>query len=308
MEWQQLLGFYQAAKLGSFTKAADATFRTQSALTQQVKALEEELQCRLFERLGRRVQLTQAGEKLLKFAEETFARYDHLKEEMQDLQGRPGGRLRLAAPFTTLFHLLPAAIKEYVRQFPHVELTILDRPQGQVIRLVQSGDIDFGLVLEAVAPKSLTRVRWRQVHTALMVPEGHPLSLAEKVSLADIARHPLILPPRSLEYSGRERLEDMFRQENLQYQMVMESANVELSALYVSLGLGLAFATISGESLNLKPENIVFLPLDHYFQPGHIVLIAKSTRETAPYKQAFIKLLLGENGPGADSPLSQTHL
>ncbi len=300
MEWQQLLGFYQAAKLGSFTKAAEATFRTQSALTQQVKALEEELQCRLFERLGRQVRLTQAGEKLLKFAEETFARYESLKEEVQDLLGRPGGRLRLAAPFTTLFHLLPATIKEYARRFPHVELTILDRPQVQVIRLVQSGDIDFGLVLEAAAPKSLTRTRWRQVRTALMVPEGHPLARAGKVSLKAIARHPLILPPRTLEYSGRERLEDMFRQENLQYQVVMESANVELSALYVSLGLGIAFATISGDRINLKPENIVFLPLDHYFQAGHIVLIAKPAREPAPYKQAFVQLLLREDGSRPD--------
>ncbi|MDI6852863.1 MAG: LysR family transcriptional regulator [Deltaproteobacteria bacterium] len=300
MEWQQLLGFYQTAKLGSFTKAAEATFRTQSALTQQVKALEEELQCRLFERLGRQVRLTQAGEKLFKFAEETFARYEHLKEEMQDLLGRPGGRLRLAAPFTTLYHLLPATIKEYARRFPHVELTILDRPQGQVIRLVQSGDIDFGLVLEAAAPKNLVRTRWRRVRTAIMVPEGHPLTRTERVSLEAIARHPLILPPRSLEYSGRERLEDMFRQENLRYQVVMESANVELSALYVSLGLGLAFATISGDRLSLKPENIVFLPLDHYFQTGHIVLITKPAREIAAYKQAFIQLLLGEGDSEAD--------
>ena len=75
MEWQQLLGFFQVAKLGSFTRAAAATFRTQSALSQQVKALEEELDCRLLERLGKRqLRLTPAGEKLLDFAQALLGR------------------------------------------------------------------------------------------------------------------------------------------------------------------------------------------------------------------------------------------
>lgn len=74
MEWQQLLGFYQVAKLGSFTKAAEATFRTQSALSQQVKALEEELGGQLIERLAkRRLQLTPAGEKALCLCPKAFA-------------------------------------------------------------------------------------------------------------------------------------------------------------------------------------------------------------------------------------------
>ena len=92
MEWQQLLGFYQVAKLGSFTKAAAATFRTQSALSQQVKALEEELDCQLLERLGkRRLRLTPAGEKLLAFAQGLLAQWETLTEELRDLKGRPQG-------------------------------------------------------------------------------------------------------------------------------------------------------------------------------------------------------------------------
>ncbi len=295
MEWQQLLGFCQVARLGSFTKAAEATFRTQSALSQQVKALEEELQCQLLERRGRRVFLTQAGERLLKFAEETLARYELLKEDLQGLRGRSQGRLRLAAPFTTLYHLLPSTVREYVRRHPHVELTILDRPQRQVIALVQGGEVDFGLVLETVAPKNLTRIRWRRVHTALMVPEGHPLAGTSKVSLKAIARQPLILPPQSLEHSGRERLEEMFRREGLEFQVVMESANVELSALYVEMGLGVGFATISQDFPPFR-RSLAFLPLDHYFRPSHLVVIAKPHQVRKPHHQAFLELLLGKPG------------
>lgn len=294
MEWQQLLGFRQAAKLGSFTKAAEATFRTQSALTQQVKALEEELQCRLFERSGRQVRLTPAGERLLEFAEATLAGFDRLKEDLHELLGRPRGRLRLAAPFTTLYHLLPDLVKEYATRFPQVELTIWDRPQREVISLVQRGEVDFGLALASLVPKNLTTIPWRRVRTALMVPHGHPLTRTRKVSLAALARYPLILPPPSLGYAGRARLEDMFRREGLDYRVIMESANVELTALYVEMGLGLGFATVSGDLSPLVSRKLAFLPLDHYFRPDHLALMARSDKDLASYKQAFRKLLCGE--------------
>ena len=86
MEWQQIIGFHHVAKLGSFTKAAEATFRTQSALSQQIKTLESELDCQLFERIGkRRLRLTSAGERFLRFSEAILEKYEHLTEELDEL-------------------------------------------------------------------------------------------------------------------------------------------------------------------------------------------------------------------------------
>ncbi len=189
MEWQQLLGFYQVAKLGSFTKAAEATFRTQSALSQQVKALEAELGSQLIERLAKRgLQLTPAGAKLFAFAQGLLQQWDGLLEELQALKGRPQGPLSLAAPFTTLYHLLPEALLSYLRQFPQVELSLLDRPQAAVFTLVKNGDIDFGLALESRVPKDLAARRWQPVDTVLLVPLGHPLTRARRVTWRQIAR------------------------------------------------------------------------------------------------------------------------
>lgn len=79
MEWQQIVGFYHVVRLGSFTKAADVTFRTQSALSQQIKSLEQELECRLLERIGRkRLRLTLGGEQLFQFAQTIMEKHDHL--------------------------------------------------------------------------------------------------------------------------------------------------------------------------------------------------------------------------------------
>ncbi len=88
MDWSQIIGFYYVAKHGSFTKAADTIFKTQSALTHQIKSLETELDCLLFERIGKRkIRLTEAGERLFSFAEEMIQKYNYLIDDLNELKG-----------------------------------------------------------------------------------------------------------------------------------------------------------------------------------------------------------------------------
>jgi DNA-binding transcriptional LysR family regulator len=295
MEWQQLLGFYQVVKLGSFTKAAEATFRTQSALSQQVKALEDELGSRLLERLGKRqLRLTPAGEKLLDFAQTLLARFETLKEELHEIKGQNQGGLRLAAPFTTLYHLLPKFLQVYRQQFPNVDLILLDRSQAAVLALVKNGDIDFGLALASQVPRDLLALRWQPVQTVLMVPRDHPLAHLKRITLRHIARQPLILPPRGPEYPGRRILDEQFRKLGLSPNIVMESANVELSALYVDLGLGVSFATLARDLPALPWRHLAFLPLPRYFKPDHLAVVLRRDKILTLYKKAFINLLFGD--------------
>ena len=295
MEWQQIIGFYQVAKLGSFTKAGDATFRTQSALSQQIKALEQELDCHLFERIGKRkLRLTSAGERFFEFAEAILESYDCLKEDLSELQGLQKGRLRLAAPFTTLYHLVPETLKEYVIQFPYVELTILDRSQQIVIELVRNGDIDLGFTLESEVPKDLALLRWKKVETVLMVPVGHPLVEAARVTLRQIAKYPLILPPKDLRFTCRRILEDRFQKLGFDYQIVMESSNVELTSLYVEMGLGISFATVVRDLPALEKRNLVFIPMNTLLKPDFIAVVMRRDKVLTSYKSAFINILFGE--------------
>jgi len=293
MEWQQIIGFYYVAKLGSFTKAADATFRTQSALSQQVKNLEQELGCRLLERIGRRkLRLTSAGQRFFKFSETSLKRYQSLTEELNELKGLQKGLLRMAAPFTTLYHLVPFALKTYITQFPNVELTILDRSQQHILELVKNGDIDFGLVLESNVPKNFTSLRWNKVRTVLMTPLGHALTKAKRVTLKQIGKYPLILPPINLKY--RSNLEERFQKLGIECHVIMESSNVELSSLYVEMGLGISFATIVTDLPELRKRKLAFLSMDHLFKPDHIVVVMRKDKTLVSYKKAFIKILFEE--------------
>lgn len=293
MEWQQIIGFYYVAKLGSFTKAANSTFRTQSAISQQIKNLEEELGCQLLDRIGKRkLRLTSAGERFFKFSENILERYDSLTEELNKLKGLQIGHLRMAAPFTTLYHLIPFALKSYIKKFPNVELTILDRSQQDILDLIKNGDIDLGLVLESNVQTDLTAIRWKKVRTVLMTPIGHPLAKVKRVTLKQIGKYPLILPPKNIKY--RSNLEKRFQKLGIDHHIIMESSNVELSSLYVEMGLGISFATIVKDLPELKKRRLAFFPMDHLFKPDYIVVVMRKNKTLISYKNAFVKILFEE--------------
>jgi len=301
MEWQQIVGFHQVARKASFTRAAEATFRTQSALSQQVKALEEELGCRLIERIGKRqLRLTEAGERFLRFAQSVLTSYEGCREELQELQGTPTGELRLAAPFTTLYHLFPRVLQEFPRRFPRVRLSILDRSQKEVLDLVRHRDIDFGLALESAAPRDLAVRRWQEVEMVLVTPREHPLTGLAAVTVEDIARYPLILPPRGQRSPGRQRLEALFHKQGLDYRVVMESSNVELSSLYVELGLGITFATMVRGLPLARQRSLAFIPMSHYVPPDFIGVIMRKDKIISTPLRAFMDLLFEGCRPGLD--------
>lgn len=295
MEWQQLLGFYQVAKLGTFSQAGKAIFRKPSALAQQVKALEAELDCRLIERVGKRqLHLTLAGEKLFAFCQSLLTIWDSCKEELDEIKGLQKGALRLAAPFTTIYHLLPEALQKYIPQFPQVALTLLDRSQPSVLALVNSGDVDFGLVLQSMVPKDLNALPWLPVETMLITCQDHPLTRIHPVTLEEIAGYPLILPPGDRSYGGRRTLADQLRNRGLHHRILLESSNVELSALYVEMGLGISYATIARGLTHLKDRNLAFISLSRYFPPDYLAVVMRRDKFLPSYKKAFLNILVGD--------------
>jgi DNA-binding transcriptional LysR family regulator len=293
MQWQQIVGFLHVARSGSFTKAAEATFRTQSALSQQIKALEEELGCALFERISKRkLHMTAAGERFAKFAEAVLRHHESLQEELNELKEIQAGPLRIAAPFTTLYHLLPKTLKDYVERFPLVQITVLDRPQHEVIDMVRNGDIDFGLALESIIPEGFIAVRWKRVETMLMTPKGHPLAEMENLTLEHLAEYPLILPPKGQAWSNRAALEQQFQRLRLAYHVILESSNVDLTSVYVEMGLGVAFASIVRDLPSLVARELEFVPLNDYFDHEYVAVVMRKDKTLASYKRAFLDSLV----------------
>jgi DNA-binding transcriptional LysR family regulator len=185
-------------------------------------------------------------------------------------------------------------LQKYIQQFPEVDLTILDRSQRSVIALVKSGDIDFGLALESLVPKDLTTIPWLPVDSMLITSLDHPLTKMHPVTLEAIAGYPLILPPQDRAYGARGTLTDQLRKRGLNHHILLESSNVELSALYVEMGLGVSFAIISRGLQYLEDRNLAFISLSRYFPPGYLAVIMRRDKFLAAYKKAFLPILLGD--------------
>jgi DNA-binding transcriptional LysR family regulator len=268
------------------------TYRTQSALTQQIKRLEEELDCQIFERIGKRkILLTPAGEKLFEFTEKLFTNHEILLEEIENLKGLHKGRLSIAAPFTTLSQLLPPVIEAFIKQYPQVELSLFDREQDKVFELIHGGEADLGLTLESIVTSGLESVRWKKVETMTMIPAEHPLLDMSEASLEQISRYPLILPPKGS--IPRKKLEKCFEDSNLSYRVIMESSNIELSAVYVEMGLGISFATIVTDLPVFAQRAFKFVPIEH-FDADYISLVFRKDRAFKSILKAFIDIARGD--------------
>ena len=126
-----------------------------------------------------------------------------------------------------------------------------------------------------------------------MTPPRHPLTQEKKVSLASIAQYPLILPPKSSSIKHRSRLEELFHEHNLNYFVIMESSNVELSSLYVEMGLGVSFASIARELPIFKKRKIELVLLDHYLTAEHICVATRRDKKMYSFQSAFLNLLFG---------------
>ena len=154
VELSQLISFYHVARLGSVSRAAGIVFRTQPAVSQQIRALEEELGCRLLHRIGRRRLVpTPEGERLWRFAADLIRQVDQTVQDIHSIQGGERGHVRIAAPFTTCFHVLPETIKRFRDRYPQARVTVLDRPQEAALALVKEGEADFAIALDSAVPR-----------------------------------------------------------------------------------------------------------------------------------------------------------
>jgi DNA-binding transcriptional LysR family regulator len=180
----------EVASHGSFSAAADALSYTQSAVSQQIAALEREAGSRLVERSARGVRLTDAGRALVSHADAILARLADAEDELQAIAGLRGGRLRVAAFPSACATLMPLAVRRFRELHPGVELSLLPADPDDALRLLRTGEADVALSIEATfactTPDDIERVELLDDPMYIMLPAGHPLADRARVRLGDL--------------------------------------------------------------------------------------------------------------------------
>ncbi len=193
MELYQLEYFVAVAQEGSFTRAAKRCLVTQPTLSQQIQKLERELGQPLFQRLGRRVELTEAGRVLYEKAQSILQLAQQAQHEVEEVSGQGMGRVIVGAIPTIAPYLLPELVQKFQQRYPQAELSLEEDLTDHLLAKCAQGELDLAIMAMPVKHDQLNvRPLWSEP-LLLAVPQGHPLATKSKVTVRDLAKEPFIL-------------------------------------------------------------------------------------------------------------------
>ena len=237
-----LRAFCQVARLGSVSRAAEALYLSQPAVTLQLQALERELGVRLLERSGRRLSPTREGALLYEMARPLVEGLDNLAATFREqVRGLDAGELNVAAGSSTILYLLPGIVDAFRREHADVRLSLHNVTGAGGLDLLRSDAVDLavGSMLDVPADLSYTPVY--SFEPMLIMPPDHPLAERTDLSLEDLSPYGLILPPKRL---TTYRLIDLvFQQNRVPYTVALEVGGWEVIKQYVAMGLGISIVT-----------------------------------------------------------------
>lgn len=243
MTLRQLRIFATVAKLGSFTQAAESLRVRQPSVTLLIQGLEREFGVKLFEKLGNRIRLTGAGEKLLQSAEDVLAELESLKNQMDEIKGLERGRIRIGGSALAAASFLPVAIQKFKKEHPGIEVILKIQRTDDLEEGLLDGELDIAIVSWVLRSTLLVGEPYREEEIVAIAPPKHPLARKRSVSLETLAREPLIAPGKGIR--ARELLEQKFAQEGIPF-----VPGIEIAAPFavrdtirnaVASGLGIGF-------------------------------------------------------------------
>jgi DNA-binding transcriptional LysR family regulator len=238
MEVRQLQIFRTLAEELNFTRTAEVVNTVQSNVTAQIKSLEEELGVPLFDRLGRRVVLTDAGRRFLPFAEQALAAMEQGQRALRN-GSTPSGPLRISAPESILTYRLPPVLRIYRRRFPSVELVFVPHIGNSYVTELESGKIDLALgMCDSPSNPAYCRARLRTERIFLFGDPGHALVKRRTVKPSDLAAQHLLLTEVGCGY--RAKLDRVLALQNVRPGNITEFSSIEAMKQCVRVGMGLA--------------------------------------------------------------------
>lgn len=237
MDIPALEAFVAVANSGSFSEASQSLHITQPAVSKRVAQLESQLGERLFDRVGRQVLLTEAGQTLLPRARHILAEAQDAIRALNNLKGEVGGTLTLGTSHHVGLHRLPPVLRTYSARYPQVNLDLRFLDSEQACLMVGRGELELALVTlpDPLADELVATPIW---HDRLRVALGidHPLAALPVITLRELAEHAAILPPPGS--FTRELIDRLFAAQGLKIQARMSTSYLETIKMMVSVGLG----------------------------------------------------------------------
>ena len=290
MNIQQFRYANEVARRGlKVSEAAEALHTSQPGVSKQLREFERELGVAIFIRRGRRLtEVTDAGREILAGIERILAEIANLRTVGQEHASASKGSLAVAVTHTQARYALPPVVTEFKQRFPEVKLKLLQGNPHQLARHVLDGEADLAIATEALTEyPELVTLPGYQWHHCVVVPEGHALARAKRLTLEAIAAHPIVTYDAT--FAGRTAVDKAFAARGLHPEVALTALDSDVIKSYVALGLGVGI--ISARAFRAgKDEGLVALSCDHLFPAQTTRIAYRRGAYLRSYTVEFIRL------------------
>ena len=303
MDFDQLETFIEVARLTSFSRAAEKRFRTQPAISSQIRLLEEEVGAKLLDRSGGKVSLTASGKVFLKFAEELLESRKAMVTAIAETERVPRGEIVVGANEGTCLHILPEVFAEFKKQYPDVNIGITRSDYAGILESVIDNSVDFGIVSLPVTDNRLKVVLIHRDELVIIVPPKHALAKMKSATIAEAAAFPLIVPKGG---HTRDALENLFYERKLKPRYTMELDSSELLKRFVAADAGLGFIAKSNVLEDIRANALVTIPISDATIRRDLALVFRKDKALSRAALAFIDTAVRIKGKDAAASSKRT--
>ncbi|HEX3586904.1 MAG TPA: LysR family transcriptional regulator [Candidatus Angelobacter sp.] len=303
MDFDQLETFLEVARHTSFSRAAERRFRTQPAISSQIRALEEEVGARLFDRSGGKVALTGAGKLFQQYAEQALDARKAMLTTVAEMERVPRGEIVVGANEGTCLHILPEVFAEFKKLYPNVGVQISRLERAKIMESIMDNSVDFGVVSAPVDDKRLTVVNIHRDELVIIVPPGHPLSFMSQASISQVVSFHVLLPKLG---RTRDALENLFEERHLKPRVAMELDSSELLKRFVAADVGIGFIARSNVMEDVKAGVLAAIAMADASIRRDLALVFRKDKALSRAALAFIEIAvkIKQATPAAATPQS----
>ncbi len=288
MDFDQLATFVYVAKLKSFSRAGQKVFRSQSAVSAQIRQLEQAYHARLLDRSAKSVELTPAGEVLFEYAEKMLRLRDESIQVVADRGNVVQGPVVFGANEATCLYVMPDIFAEFQRRFPLVRISIYRNFSHKILQRVEDGSIDVGIV---TLPTKSPNLKVHHIHRdrlRFMVSTRNPLAQRSKLTLEEVASQPLIFPRTGF---TRQVLDKLFRPYRSRIHVTMELPSIGMIKRFVGADAGVSFISESFARDQVKAGEVKLLTVEGVDLFRELGLVYRRDRSLPRAAQALIALI-----------------
>jgi DNA-binding transcriptional LysR family regulator len=289
MQIDSLKVFCDLAETESFTKAAQINSVTQSAVSQQISALERAFKSLLIERSKKKFRLTREGQVLYDYSKQIIQTYESLHSRLQELKDIISGTIRVATIYSIGLHDLPPYIKRFMKSYPTVNIHVEYRRANQVYEDVLSNVVDLGLVAYPVRDSKLEIVPLRKEPLILIAHPQHPFAKQKSIKLKALAGQKVISFEPDI--PTRKALDKILKEHDVEVNHVMEFDNVETVKRAVEIDAGISIVPQGTVTQEIAKQTLIAVTIEdgEFYRP--LAAIFKKNKVLSPAMKQFLAIL-----------------